>query len=129
MMWIAAIALAAAPTPDYLAFSDHAKLVAVAATSAGSCPRMGYTVSREALGRWAENASSEGVHAGIDASTANMILADALRQETDNLDALNARVRASGGDRREVDRLLDFWTARCAGLAENPKTAPYFKRQ
>jgi len=42
---------------------------------------------------------------------------------------LNARVKASGGDRREIDRLLDFWAARCAMLAENPHTSAYFRPQ
>lgn len=129
MILMVAIALAAAPAPDYLAFSDLAKLVAVAATSAGSCPRLGYAVDAPGARQWAERASSEGVYGGMSASSANMILADALSQETANLEALNARVKASGGNRREIDRLLDFWAARCAMLAENPHTSAYFRPQ
>jgi hypothetical protein len=128
-MLIVAITLAAAPVPDYIAFSQYAKTVAIAATSAGTCPSVGVQVDREGLGRWAEKASSEGVYGGIDESMANMILADALKQERANLEVLADRAKDSTGDRREFERFRDYWARRCSDLANNPETSPYFSQR
>jgi hypothetical protein len=122
----------AAQTPDYLAFGDYAREVARTLTSIRSCKRMGFDVDDgPSLPNEVSNlALRAAITMGIDRSTAESLLLDALDRENEDIELMSS-VPEHIDTTEELVALaretFAFWDRRCRSLASGGFGSAYVR--
>lgn len=134
----AAIALAMQPqpasaqAPDYVAFGEYAAEVARTITSIQSCKRMGFAVEdgSSVPSDISDRAVRRAVMMGIDRSTAESILLDALNRERTDIELLST-VPDDADTTQELvaysRETFSFWDRRCRAMAASEVGSGYVK--
>lgn len=114
--------------PDYIDFMAKAEPLAVAASSVGSCKRLGFSVSEQGILDRMQQVIDDAERGGMPAANANMLLSGAIDQENQRQAARSADVQARKADPQVIERFLDYWEDRCERLAADAVYGSYFRR-